>query len=73
MAERWQATTLPVRPVVASFPEYAQAQRAMDSLPDEKFPVERVAIVGEGLCAVEQVTGHAPGGRPVWTGCLAAS
>jgi len=46
------------RRVVASFQHYGEAQRAVDFLSDEKFPVERVAIVGEGLRLVEQVTGR---------------
>jgi len=37
---------------------YEEAQRAVDYLADEKFPVERVAIVGEGLHLVEQITGR---------------
>jgi hypothetical protein len=53
MAEQLQSTAQPARRVVASFPEYAQAQRAVDYLSDEKFPVERIAIVGEGLRLVE--------------------
>jgi len=44
--------------MVASFPTYEQAQQAVDYLSDEKFPVERVAIVGEGLRLVEQITGR---------------
>jgi hypothetical protein len=46
------------RRVVASLQHYGEAQRAVDFLSDEKFPVERVAIVGEGLRLVEQVTGR---------------
>ena len=46
------------RRVVASFKHYEEAQRAVDFLSDEKFPVERIAIVGEGLQLVEQVTGR---------------
>jgi hypothetical protein len=51
-------TSLPSRRSIASFPTYEQAQRAVDYLSDEKFPVERVAIVGEGLRLVEQITGR---------------
>ena len=53
-----QGTTSPSRRRVASYPNYAEAQRAVDYLSDQKFPVERVAIVGEGLRFVEQVTGR---------------
>jgi hypothetical protein len=48
----------PRRVVVASYDSYAEAQRAVDYLSDERFPVERVAIVAEDLRLVEQVTGR---------------
>jgi Heat induced stress protein YflT domain len=63
-------TSLPLRRCVASFPTYAQAQRAVDYLSDEKFPVERVAIVGEGLRLVEQVTGRRTWGKAMVDGLL---
>lgn len=46
------------RRVVATFTEYRQAQRAVDYLSDRDFPVERLAIVAEGIRLVEQVTGR---------------
>lgn len=46
------------RRVVASYGSYSDAQRAVDYLSDEGFPVERVPIVGEDLRIVEQVTGR---------------
>jgi hypothetical protein len=58
------------RRLVASFPTYDQAQRAVDYLADEKFPVERVAIVGEGLRLVEQVTGRRTWGKAILDGLL---
>jgi uncharacterized membrane protein len=48
----------PPRRTVATFDNYAEAQRAVDYLSDQEFPVERVAIVGHGLRYVEQVTGR---------------
>jgi hypothetical protein len=48
----------PRRVVVASYGSYPEAQRAVDYLSDERFPVERVAIVAEDLRLVEQVTGR---------------
>src|ERR671912_335605 len=48
----------PRRVVVASYDSYPEAQRAVDYLSDERFPVERVAIVAEDLRFVEQVTGR---------------
>jgi hypothetical protein len=44
--------------VVASYDSYPEAQRAVDYLSDERFPVERVAIVAEDLRLIEQVTGR---------------
>jgi hypothetical protein len=48
----------PRRVVVASYDSYPEAQRAVDYLSDERFPVERVAIVAEDLRLIEQVTGR---------------
>lgn len=46
------------RRAVASFGTYAEAERAVDRLSDQNFPVERVAIVARDLKLVEQVTGR---------------
>jgi heat induced stress protein YflT len=46
------------RRTVASYATYQEAERAVDHLADERFPVERVSIVGRGLEFVEQVTGR---------------
>lgn len=43
---------------VAAFDTYAQAQRAVDHLSDEDFPVQHVTIVGTNLQMVERVTGR---------------
>jgi uncharacterized membrane protein len=50
------------RRTVASFDEYEAAERAVDSLSDQGFPVEQVSIVGTGLRYVEQI------GKRVTTG-----
>ncbi|MCT2585111.1 general stress protein [Actinophytocola gossypii] len=44
--------------VIASYPRYADAERAVDFLSDNGFPVRHTAIVGRGLEWVEQVTGR---------------
>jgi hypothetical protein len=44
--------------VVASYPTYEQAQRAVDHLSDSGFPVEQAQIVGRDLRLVEQVVGR---------------
>ena len=56
------------RGVVASYDSYAEAQRAVNYLSDERFPVERVAIVAEDLRLVEQVTGRMGYGRAALQG-----
>ena len=43
---------------VASYPDYAQAQRAVDYLSDNEFPVEKTSIVGTDLRLVENVLGR---------------
>ncbi|MBX5439972.1 MAG: glycine zipper family protein [Solirubrobacteraceae bacterium] len=43
---------------VGTYDEYRDAQRAVDLLSDQGFPVERVAIVGRGLRFEEQVLGR---------------
>jgi heat induced stress protein YflT len=60
----------PPRRVIASYTRYEEAQRAVDYLSDEKFPVERVAIIGEGLQLVEQVTGRLTWGKAALNGVL---
>ncbi len=61
------------RETVASYPTYPEAQRAVDFLSDEKFPVERIAIVAEGLRFVEQVTGRLSWGRALLNGALSGA
>ena len=46
------------REVVASYDDYAAAQRAVDHLSDQSFPVQHLSIVGEELRTVERVTGR---------------
>jgi hypothetical protein len=48
----------PARQVIATFDNYADAERAVDFLSDQGFPVNRVAIVGRDLEYVEQVLGR---------------
>jgi hypothetical protein len=43
---------------IGSYPTYAEAQKAVDYLSDEQFPVEQVTIVGVDLMQVERVTGR---------------
>jgi hypothetical protein len=53
---------------VATFPVYAEAQRAVDYLSDNGFPVERTAIIGTDLRLVENVLGRLTVGRAALAG-----
>ncbi|GHJ43852.1 hypothetical protein Cs7R123_11940 [Catellatospora sp. TT07R-123] len=48
---------------VATYTEYRDAQRAVDYLSDQKFPVEHSAIVGTNLRLVEKILGRMTTGR----------
>lgn len=56
------------RRTVASFTDYAEAERAVDKLSDRGFPVEHAAIIGTGLRYIEQVTGRLTTGRATLLG-----
>jgi hypothetical protein len=68
--------TLPTPPTglpVGSYDTYEQAQRAVDYLSDEKFPVEGVTIVGIDLQLVERVTGRLSWGRAAGAGAASGA
>jgi hypothetical protein len=48
----------PARQVIATVDNYADVERAVDYLSDQRFEVNRVAIVGGDLQYVEQVLGR---------------
>ena len=56
------------REVIASYPDYADAQRVVDHLSDRSFPVEHLSIVGEELRTVERVTGRMTTGKAALAG-----
>jgi hypothetical protein len=53
---------------VATYPDYPAAQRTVDYLSDNRFPVERTAIVGTNLTLVESVLGRMTTGRAALAG-----
>jgi hypothetical protein len=55
---------------VARFDDYETAQRAVDRLSDDGFPVEQLDIVGSDLRLVERVTGRLTRGRAASVGAL---
>ncbi|KRB77652.1 hypothetical protein ASE01_05450 [Nocardioides sp. Root190] len=48
---------------LAVYDDYAAAQRTVDFLADEKFPVEQCMIVGTDLKRIERITGRLTTGR----------
>jgi hypothetical protein len=46
------------RRAIGSYPTYGEAERAVDHLSDQRFPVERTAIIGHDVRMVEQVIGR---------------
>ena len=55
---------------VASFATYPEAQRAVDALSDQGFPVQHLAIIGTDLRQVERITGRMSWGRAAMSGAL---
>lgn len=53
---------------IATFESYEGAQRAVDHLSDQRFPVENVTILGTDLRMVEQITGRLTWGRAALAG-----
>jgi hypothetical protein len=68
--------TSPARPpsgarrTIASLHSYGDAERAVDYLSDQGFPVERLAIVGTGLRYVEEISGRVTTWRAALLGAV---
>ncbi len=73
MEQQMLADRQRARRTIASYATYAEAQRAVDYLADQKFAVERVAIFAEGLRFVEQVTGRLGYGKAALNGALSGA
>lgn len=58
---------------VATYTDYASAQRAVDYLSDNGFPVERASIVGTDLRLVENVLGRMTIGRAALAGAASGA
>ncbi|MFF7409754.1 general stress protein [Streptomyces lydicus] len=61
------------RRTIASYPTYPEAERAVDYLSDQGFPVERTAIIGHDLQLVEQVVGRVGFGRAALSGAASGA
>jgi hypothetical protein len=55
---------------LAVYDDYAAAQKTVDFLSDNKFPVEQLMIVGTDLKRVERITGRLTTGRVALGGVL---
>ena len=55
---------------LAVYDDYAAAQKAVDFLSDNKFPVEQCMIVGTDLKRIERITGRLTTGRVAMGGVL---
>ena len=66
----------PVNPIsaawntVARFDDYEAAQRAVDRLSDDGFPVEKLDIIGTDLRTIERVTGRLTTVRAAGAGAI---
>jgi hypothetical protein len=58
---------------VASYDEYAAAQRAVDRLSHDGFPVEHLDIIGSDLRLVERVTGRLTKARAAAAGAVSGA
>jgi hypothetical protein len=58
---------------VATYPDYEAAQRAVDYLSDNQFPIEHSMIVGTDLRLVEKVLGRLTTGRAALAGAASGA
>lgn len=58
---------------LAVYDDYAAAQKTVDFLSDEKFPVEQCMIVGTDLRRVERITGRLTTGRVAMGGAASGA
>lgn len=65
-----QSRAVPTGDTVGSYTSYLDAQKAVDYLADQQFPVQMVSIVGNELKMVERVTGRLSYPRVALSGAL---
>jgi hypothetical protein len=73
MSSHEQYSDIPRGQVIGSYDTYLEAQRAVDYLSDNQFPVENVTIVGSDLQMVERITGRLTRGRAVLGGAASGA
>lgn len=65
-----EARLVPTGDTIGSYTSYLDAQKAVDYLADQNFPVQHVSIVGNDLKIVERVTGKLSYPRVALNGAL---
>ncbi|MBO1266755.1 general stress protein [Arthrobacter cavernae] len=65
-----ESRSVPQGDTVGSYASYLDAQKAVDYLADQQFPVQLVSIVGNDLKMVERVTGRLSYPRVAMSGAL---
>jgi hypothetical protein len=65
-----ESRSVPKGDTVGSYNSYLDAQKAVDYLADQQFPVQHVSIVGNDLKMVERVTGRLSYPRVALSGAL---
>ncbi|MCU1518034.1 MAG: hypothetical protein JWQ75_2755 [Pseudarthrobacter sp.] len=65
-----ESRAVPTGDTVGSYTSYLDAQKAVDYLADQQFPVQMVSIVGNELKMVERVTGRLSYPRVALSGAL---
>ena len=73
MSTHEQYSDIPRGQVIGTYDTYVEAQKAVDFLSDQQFPVQHVSIVGNGLRMVERVTGRLTRGRAAAAGAASGA
>jgi hypothetical protein len=73
MSTHEQYSDIPRGQVVGTYDTYVEAQRAVDFLSDQQFPVQHVSIVGSDLTMVENVLGRLTRGRAAMAGAASGA
>ena len=73
MSMHEQYSDIPRGQVIGSYDTYVEAQRAVDYLSDQQFPVQHVSIVGSDLRMVENVLGRLTRGRAALAGAASGA
>ncbi|WP_019815803.1 general stress protein [Saccharomonospora saliphila] len=68
-----QLPTMPTGWPIGSYDTYEQAQRAVDHLADQEFPVQDVTIVGVDPLVVERVSSRLTWGKVLGSGAMSGA